>query len=175
MSASGYSHTTNFLKFRILDALFKSKEPLTTRDIERITGVRYTTVSAAMSRYQTVHKRNGKIIKLPYIQRLQKKGPNGLYRYKITQKGIEAYVELLNRIRYGMDLNRVARRRKHMETYVKPTARKRKRLQTLEDFELLPEQLLPYYSLNTAVKQYTDDKSLILLLEQKIREQMSSA
>ena len=90
IAAFGYAHKTNFLKFRILEALINSKEPLTTRDIEKITGVQYTTISAAMSRYQKIHKKSGATIKLPYIQRLAKKGPNGLYRYKITQKGIES-------------------------------------------------------------------------------------
>lgn len=67
-------------------------EPLTTRDLEKILGVQRATISAAMSRYQKVHKKSGKIIKLPYIERLKAKGPNGAYRYKITKKGIEAYV-----------------------------------------------------------------------------------
>lgn len=39
----GYAHRTNFLKFRILDALAGSTEPLTTRDIEYKTGIQYTT------------------------------------------------------------------------------------------------------------------------------------
>lgn len=170
----GYSHTPNFLKFRILDALIKSKEPLTTRDIEGITGVQYTTISAAMSRYQKIQKKSGKVIKLPYIRRLPTKAPNGLYRYKITKKGIEAYTDLFNRIRWGMDLNRVARKHKRRETYVKRSDRTRKKFETIEDFELSPEQLLPYYSLNASVKQYTGDKSLILLLEQKVKEQINS-
>jgi len=42
-----------------------------------------------MSHYQKIVKQNGKIIKLPYIQRLEKKGPNGFYRYKITKPGIQ--------------------------------------------------------------------------------------
>lgn len=171
----GYAHKTNFLKFRILDALVKAKEPLTTRDIEKMTGVQYTTISAAMSRYQKIHKKNGKVIKLPYIQRLQKKASNGLYRYKITKKGIEAYIDLFNRIRWGMDLNRVAHKHKRRETYVKKADRTRKKFETIEDLELSPEQLLPYYSLNASVKQYIDDKRLILLLEQKVKEQINSA
>lgn len=85
IAAFGYAHKTNFLKFRILEALINSEEPLTTRDIERLTGVQYTMISAAMSRYQKIHKKSGATIKLPYIQRLAKKGPNGLYRYKITK------------------------------------------------------------------------------------------
>jgi len=71
-----------------------------------------------MSRYQKIHKKNGKIIKLPYIQRLQKKGPNGLYRYKITQKGMVAYFLYLQRIRRGFNLKRVGKIQ-HMETYGK--------------------------------------------------------
>lgn len=103
----GYNHKNNALKFRILEALTNSKKPLTTRDIEYQTGIHYTKISSAMSHYQKIVKKNGKIIKLPYIQRLAKKGPNGLYRYRITQKGKEAYVAYLQRIMLGFDLNRV--------------------------------------------------------------------
>lgn len=85
MTDFGYHHKTNALKFRILEALVWSKEPLTVRDIESKTGIYYTKISFAMSHYRKIVKRNGKIIKLPYIQRLTKKGPNGLYRYKITK------------------------------------------------------------------------------------------
>ncbi len=105
--AVGYAHKPNFLKFRILDALYHASEPLTTRDIERITGVQYTTISAAMSRYQYKRKRNGTVIKLPYIERLEKKGRNGLYRYRITKRGEEAREEFLSRIRAGVSLNRI--------------------------------------------------------------------
>lgn len=58
MAAFGYAHRINFLKFRIIEALFYSKEPLTTRNIEKITGVQYTTISAAMSGYQKISKKD---------------------------------------------------------------------------------------------------------------------
>ncbi len=171
----GYAHKPNFLKFRILEALYNTwledKEPLTTRDIERITGVQYTAVSSVMSRYQKIQKRNGKIIKLPYIQRLEKKGPNGLYRYKITKKGIEAYANYLNRIQRGVSLNRVAKRSQHMETYGKfPVSR---HITTKEDLKLLPEQLLPYYSITTYGQQYIKKKETILYMENRMREIVS--
>jgi predicted Zn-ribbon and HTH transcriptional regulator len=85
----GYRHKTNALKFRILEALVWSKEPLTVRDIESKTGIYHTKINCAMSHYQKIVKQNGKIIKLPYIQRLEKKGPNELFRYKITKPGIQ--------------------------------------------------------------------------------------
>ncbi len=176
IAALGYAHKNNFLKFRILEALFKSKEPLTTRDIEKITGVQRTTISSAMSRYQKVHKRSGKIIKLPYIQRLEAKGPNGLYRYKITKKGIEAYVAYLHRIRRGVSLKRVGKVQR-MEAYGKYPQRK---LRTLEDFDLLPSQLLPYYSMTQMGKAFDEEHGLdkethILRMENRIRQLSSEA
>lgn len=167
--AFGYAHKTNFLKFRILEALFYSKEPLTTRDIEKITGVQYTTVSAAMSRYQKIHKRNGTTIKLPYIQRLAKKGPDGLYRYKITQKGIEAYFLYLQRVRRGFSLKRIGEIQ-HMETYGKFPCSP---IRTEEDLKLLPEQLLPYYSVTEYGKRYIKTAETILYMENRMREIMS--
>jgi hypothetical protein len=167
IAAFGYAHKTNFLKFRILEALYKSKEPLSTRDIERITGVQYTTISAAMSRYQKIHKKSGATIKLPYIQRLQKKGSNGLYRYKITQKGIEAYFQYLQRIRRGFSLKRVGKIQL-METYGKfPCGPVR----TEEDLKLLPEQLLPYYVITQAGKDFGLDKvEYALYIEKRIKQ-----
>lgn len=159
------------MKFRILDALYKSKEPLTTRDIERITGVRRATISAAMFRYQNIHKKSGKVIKLPYIQRLKAKGPDGLYRYKITKKGIEAYVSYLHRIRQGVSLKRVGKKER-METYCKYPQHK---LKTASDFELLPSQLLPYYVITTEGKEFDEkygiDKAThVFNLEKRVRE-----
>lgn len=167
MAAFGYAHKTNFLKFRILEALYKSKEPLTTRDIERITGVQYATISAAMSRYQKIHKRNGTTIKLPYIQRLAKKGPDGLYRYKITKKGIEAYFQYLQRIRRGSSLKRIGKPQR-IETYGKFPCGP---IRTEEDMKLLPEQLLPYYVITQAGKEFGLDKvEYALYIEKRIRE-----
>ncbi|RPJ77593.1 MAG: hypothetical protein EHM20_05875 [Alphaproteobacteria bacterium] len=62
------------MKFRILEALTNSKESMTTRDIEYDTGIHYTKISSAMSHYPKIVKKNGEVIKLPYIQRLAKKG-----------------------------------------------------------------------------------------------------
>lgn len=69
---------------------------MTVRDIEYETGIHCIHISSAMSHYQKLRTRKGKVKQLPYIQRLAKKGPNGLYRYRITKKGIEAYVSYLN-------------------------------------------------------------------------------
>lgn len=169
IAAFGYAHKTNFLKFRILETLINSEEPLTTRDIEKITGIQYTTISSAMSRYQKIHKRSGTTIELPYIQRLAKKGPNGLYRYKITQKGIEAYFLYLQRIRRGFSLKRVGKIQL-METYGKFPCGP---IRTEEDLKLLPEQLLPYYSITEYGKQHIKKKETILYMENRMREIVS--
>ena len=175
--ALGIAHGNNFLKFRILEALMWADEPLTTRDLEKILGVQRATISAAMSRYQKVHKKSGKIIKLPYIERLAKKGPNGLYRYKITKKGIEAYVAYLQRIRRGVSLNRVSDEIRHMETYCRYPQRK---LNTRSDFELLPAQLLPYYVITQAGKEFDekygiDKETHIFKMENRIRQLSSES
>ncbi|KKG83057.1 MarR family transcriptional regulator [Methanosarcina mazei] len=176
IAAFGYAHKTNFLKFRILEALVNSEEPLTTRDIEKITGVQYTTISAAMSRYQKIHKKSGATIKLPYIQRLAKKGPNGLYRYKITKKGIEAYFQYLQRIRRGFSLKRVGKPQR-METYGKFPCGP---IRIEEDMKLLPEQLMPYYSMTQMGKAFDEEHGLdkethILRIENRIRQLSSES
>ncbi|HOW13490.1 hypothetical protein [Methanosarcina sp.] len=132
MVTLGYSHKFNALKFRILEALFKSDKPMTVRDIEYETGIHHTNVSCAMSHYQKIRKQSGKVIKLPYIQRLEKKGPNGLYRYKITKSGIEAYVSYLSRLNSGISLNRI-KTADHKVEKLSP-----------EDLEVQPQQLIPY-------------------------------
>jgi hypothetical protein len=165
------------LKFRILEALMWADEPLTTRDLEKILGVQRSRISAAMSRYQKIHKRNGKVIKLPYIQRLEKKAPNGAYRYKITKKGIEAYVAYLPRIRRGVSLNRVSDEIQHMETYCRYPQYK---LKTRSDYNLLPAQLLPYYSITQMSKAFDEEHGIdkethILRMENRIRQLSSES
>ena len=140
MVTLGYSHKFNGLKFRILEALMWADEPLTVRDIEYKTGIHCTNISSAMSHYQKLHKKNGKTIKLPYIERLEKKGPNGLYRYRITKKGKEAYIAYLSRIKDGKILNRFR--------YPDDPDRPIKKIKTREGYTLQPEQLLPYVKIN---------------------------
>ena len=176
--ALGIAHGNNFLKFRILEALMWADEPLTTRDIEKILGVQRATISAAMSRYQKVHKRSGKIITLPYIERLKAKAPNGLYRYKITKKGIEAYVAYLQRIRRGVSLNRVSDEIQHMETYCRYPPRSK--LKTRSDYDLLPAQLLPYYSMTQMGKAFDekygiDKETHVFKIENRIRQLSSES
>lgn len=122
-----------------------------------------------MSRYQKIHKRNGNTIKLPYIQRLAKKGSNGLYRYKITPKGIEAYFQYIQRIRRGFSLKRVGKVQR-METYGKFPCDP---ISTEEDLKLLPEQLLPYYSITEYGKQYIKKTETILYVEKRMKEIMN--
>jgi hypothetical protein len=176
MVALGIAHGNNFWKFRILEALMWADEPLTTRDIEKILGVQRATISSAMSRYQKIHKKSGKIITLPYIERLKAKAPNGAYRYRITKKGIEAYVSYLGRIRSGISLKRVGKKER-METYGKyPQLKLNKR----SDFELLPAQLLPYYSITQMGKEFDekygiDKETHIFKMENRIRQLSSES
>lgn len=172
---TGYAHKTNFLKFRILETLYRAyitdEGPLTTFDIERITGIDRHKIKSAMYHYQNIKKRNGTEIKLPYITRLPKRvGRGGAYRYKITKKGIAAYFDYLARIKRGVSLNRVGEslhKPKHMETYGKYPAK----IKTEEDQQLLPEQLLPYYSLTTyALQEGITRKTIILQTEERVRQ-----
>jgi hypothetical protein len=165
------------LKFRILEALMWADEPLTTRDLEKILGVQRATISAAMSRYQKIHKKSGKIITLPYIERLKAKAPNGAYRYKITKKGIEAYVAYLHRIRRGVSLKRVGKVQ-HMETYCRYPPRSK--LKTRSDYNLLPAQLLPYYSMTQMGKAFDEEHGIdkethIFKMENRIRQLSSES
>jgi len=116
-----------------------------------------------MSHYQKLQKRSGKIITLPYIQRLEKKGPNGLYRYRITQKGIEAYVDYLNRIKDGKILNRI----KYPKHPIKA-------IKTREDLELQPKQLLPYMKINKNGREFGLDKvEYVLYIENSLKHHNS--
>ena len=166
MTDFGYHHKTNALKFRILEALFWSDKPLTVRDIESKTGIYHTKISCAMSHYQKIVKQNGKIIKLPYIQRLTKKGPNGLCRYKITKSGTEAYTSYLSRIKRGYSLKRVGKIQR-METYGMWDHSTPK---TRENYNVTPEMLAPYISLSRKGYELNFNKEFIFEVEQYIRE-----
>lgn len=122
-----------------------------------------------MSRYQHKRKRSGKIIKLPYIKRLVKKGPNGLYRYRITKKGIDAYADYAQRIKRGVGLKRVGKSQ-HMETYDRSPQNK---IRSATDFELLPEQILPYYVITEEGKQYLSKIEDVLYVESRVKEAVS--
>ena len=106
----------------------------------------------------------GKIIKLPYIQRLEKKGPNGLYRYKITKPGIKAYVSYLGRIKRGFNLKRIGKVQR-METYGKWDHSKPK---IREDYNVTPEMLAPYIGLRKRGYELKLSKEFIYNLEQFI-------
>jgi len=163
MVTLGYSHKFNALKFRILEALFKSDKPMTVRDIEYETGIHHTNVSSAMSHYRKIYTRSGKIIKLSYIQRLEKKGPNGLYRYKITKSGIEAYVSYLSRLQDGISLNRI-KTADHKVEKLSP-----------EDLEVKPEQLIPYMKINQNGREIGFEKveDVIQYVENKLKHHHS--
>ena len=156
------------MKFRILEALTNSKESMTTRDIEYDTGINYTKISSAMSHYQKIAKNNGEVIELPYIQRLAKKDPNGLYRYRITKKGTEAYISYLQRIRCGFDLNRLKRTPTHTENYCKYPHNP---IRKAEYFDLLPEQLLFYFGItkNDGERYGLEKAGQVLGIERRIK------
>lgn len=122
-----------------------------------------------MSRYQYKRKRNGTTIKLPYIERLPKKGPNGLYRYKITKKGVEAYFDYTQRIKHGMGLKRVGKPQ-HMETYNRSPQNS---VRSAADLEISSEQLLPYYVITEEGKQYLNRIEDVLYVESRVKEAVS--
>jgi hypothetical protein len=136
MVTLGYSYRFNALKFRILDTLYKAKKPMTVRDIGYETGIHYTRISSAMSRYQKIHKKNGKIIKTPYIRRLEQKGPNNSYRYIITKSGRKAYFDYLNRVKDGKSLNRIQNPNKNVNENI------------VSEFEVQQADLIPYVTIN---------------------------
>jgi hypothetical protein len=63
------------------------------------------------------------------------------YRWKITEKGMNAYRAYLYRIKRGFDLNRRSAKIKRMPNYGKFKFEKPK---NLEDYKLLPGQLEGY-------------------------------
>jgi predicted transcriptional regulator len=104
------------LKFRILEALAWSFEPMTTKEIGEKIGVSYKNIGIAIKSYLDKG--------IPYIQRLKKKKFCS-YRYKITKSGMKAYSEYLVRIERGFDLNRLRPWKvEKMETYGKYPVRK---------------------------------------------------
>jgi hypothetical protein len=138
---TGYYHKNNVLKFRILEAaIFLPFETFTTRDIEAATGIDFKTVGGALGHY---HK-----VGITYFRRMPKKGAGHghPYRWKITKKGIEAYLAYLMRIRRGFDLNRRSTKIKRMPSYGKFKYEKLNSLEglKLEDLKLLPGQLEGY-------------------------------
>jgi hypothetical protein len=100
------------------------------------------------------------------------------YRYKITKKGIEAYVAYLQRIRRGVSLNRVSDEIQHMETYCRYPPRSK--LKTRSDYNLLPAQLLPYYSMTQMGKAFDekyglDKETHVFKMENRIRQLSSES
>ena len=135
---------------------------MTVRDIEYETGIHHTNISSAMSHYRKIHKRSGATIKLPYIQRLDKKGPNGLCRYKITKCGIEAYVSYLSRLRDGITLNRIKTPDHQVDKF------------TIENSEVKPEQLIPYIKIRrTGIELGLSEPKHALRLEGVLRHHHS--
>lgn len=115
-----------------------------------------------MSRYQNKKKRNGVVVKLPYIERLAKKGSHGLYRYRITKRGKEAYVDYLSRIRSGVTLNRI----RYPDHPVKS-------IRSESDLTVARINLLPYYSITNDGIEAGMNPINIMRLEEKIKSMYS--
>lgn len=112
-----------------------------------------------MSRYQYKKKRNSEVIKLPYIERLEKKGSRGLYRYRITKRGREAYVDYLSRIRDGVTLNRIR--------YPDHSVRA---IHCASDLTVSRIELLPYYSITNDGIEAGMNPIHIMRVEEKMKE-----
>ena len=97
-----------------------------------------------------------------------KKSPNGLYRYRIIKKGKVAYLSYLQRIRRGLELNRLKRVPKHTENYCKYS---HGTIKTAQDFDLLPEQLLSYFGVTKHGDEWygLEKAGQVLGIEQRIK------
>lgn len=156
-----YSYRTNALKFRILFVLISAKKPLTTLQMEELTGIARTRLSAALYHYQHIKKQNGKEIELPYIKRLPKKVGNE-YRYVITKKGEDAYKEYVKRIQSGISLNRV-RPRRNMSTFGKWDIKE-------NNYDVSYRMLEPYIGISAYGKKQEVTPMLAFYLEAKNKE-----
>jgi hypothetical protein len=138
-----YYHKYNALTFRILDAAvftFKTNA-FTTIDMGEALGLPYQRISSAISHHR--HRKTGFLRKMPKKEE-DSEGKKQRIRYKITTKGIEAYVEFLHRIKKGFDLNRKRPYPKKMSTYGQFPYVK---LDPRKGNMLLPEQFAPYYGI----------------------------
>lgn len=126
-----YYHKHNFLKFRILEVLAWTKEPMTSQDIASGLGVSYGKVNCVLAQY----RKKG----IPYFIRLPKKtGLRGrTIRYKISKSGIQMYFLCVMRLKRGFNLNFTSTKMKRMPTYGQYDHSKPK---FREDFNLLPER-----------------------------------
>jgi hypothetical protein len=138
-----YYHRYNALTFRILDAAvftFHNKA-FTTIEMGEALGIPYERISSAISHHR--HRKTGFFRKMPKKEE-DNEGKKQRIRWKITEKGIEAYVEFLHRIKKGFDLNRKRPYPKKMSTYGQFPYVK---LDLRKGNMLLPEQFAPYYGI----------------------------
>lgn len=99
MAASGYYHKYNVLKYRIFGALLRFEEPATAQEIAKILGVDRKRVTDALYHW---HKEG-----YGYTQRMKRKAEGSkAYRYKITEKGKEAFEGYANRTSNLLNLNK---------------------------------------------------------------------
>ncbi len=108
--ATGTYHKFNFLKFRMLEALFDAyPASLTSKAIADNGDIELKKVADALNHYIAGN--------YSYITRLKKKSNEGKYRYKINTSGAEAYLQYKHRIKLGFDLNRHRRVPKRVDSY----------------------------------------------------------
>jgi AraC-like DNA-binding protein len=94
---TGFYHSFNVLKYRILHVLVQANQPLTTLEIAQKIGIDRKRVTDAFYHW---HRCN-----YGYVSRLRvKKGK--YYLYKVAKHGIEAYVSYDARFKKGLSLNR---------------------------------------------------------------------
>src|SRR5664280_1309479 len=90
---SGFYHTFNGLKYRIIEAAFSLyPQPFTANDIARLTGLESARISKALTHYH-VHD-------LHYFRRLKVKSPDQCYRYPLNKKGKKTYFSFVIRIKF---------------------------------------------------------------------------
>ena len=89
--ARGTYHKFNYLKFRILEALFDTyPTSLTCKEIADNGDIELKKVADTLNHYASNYS---------YIMRLKEKSSSGKYRYKINKSGIVANPEFKHRIK----------------------------------------------------------------------------
>lgn len=136
---TGYYHTFNTLKYRIMSAAFSLyPKPFTANDVARITGLESARISKALTHYH-VHN-------LHYFRRLKVKAPDQCHRYILNKKGKKTYISLIRRIKLGFDLNLKKHTPIKMETYA---GIRNIKIKSIEDLSISPEEIKPYIRLTS--------------------------
>ena len=130
----------NVSKTRIMAAFYeKYPEPLTSKQVAKISGMSPENVSRLLCMYHTHHYH--------YFQRLKKKAKDGCYIYKFNKLGITTYCRYIYRLKKKYDLNLAKKVPVVMEG---EKGVRGVHLRKYEDFLLDPNDLLPYIALSRA-------------------------